>query len=393
MKLTVNQIKHAPDGKLSDGRGLFLTKKGQTGSWIWRFTYNGKRRDMGLGKYPDLTLANARAVRDEWAQVLAQGLNPIEVRREGTPEPNDLDNATFAQMVNIVFEMKRAGLRGDGQRGRWLSPLKKHVIPVIGRKRMSEIKKTDIRDAIKPLWGVKHETARKAVNRTRIVFREAQFMEVDCDPLTVDIGVRMLGEHIHQVQHIASTPWQDIPDLYRKLGDLYLETESQPALCLQWMILTLVRSNAARGARVEEVDGDVWTVPPERVKGRVGANASFRVPLPLEAQLMLPDDGYVFGKKLSDVAIQKVLNNLKEPGRPHGFRTSFRTWVQETDACDFTVAETILGHAVGNKVERAYARSDLLERRRPVMQAWADYVTGAQSNVVKIRDRARVSGR
>jgi len=168
-------------------------------------------------------------------------------------------------------------------------------------------------------------------------------------------------------------------------------------LALRLMILTTVRSAALRAARFDEIEGDIWTVPAERMKGMEGQVTDFRVPLSIEAQRVIgicrefSSNDFLFpsshaGKSISDRAIHKTLEGLKEAGQPHGFRTSFRTWVQDSNAAPFDVAETALSHIVGNKVERAYARSDLLDQRRILMQKWADFVTGAEAKVVKIRE-------
>lgn len=154
------------------------------------------------------------------------------------------------------------------------------------------------------------------------------------------------------------------------------------------MILTLVRLNGCTGARFEEFSADIWTVPAERVKGTVGKVSDFRVPLSKAASALVTDqsnffDDFLFpgtsGKPITDRALELCLDSLGESGRPHGFRSSFRSWVQETEACSWEIAETILDHRIGNTVERSYARSDILDRRRPVMEAWAAHVIGFQS--------------
>ncbi len=172
--LTNIEIKKAGDGKLYDTGGLMLVKKGEAGKWLWRYSHLGRRREMGLGSWPAVGLAEARRLRDKWAAALRAGNDPVAEReRRRAEEQAKLDRAdpTFAEMVDIVFDAKRDGLRGDGKRGRWRGPLDRHVIPKLGRKRMSTIQPIEVRDAISPIWRTKHPTAIKAVNRTRIVFR------------------------------------------------------------------------------------------------------------------------------------------------------------------------------------------------------------------------------
>ncbi|WP_428925020.1 tyrosine-type recombinase/integrase [Marinibacterium sp. SX1] len=383
-KLTAIEIKNAGDGKLFDGGGLTLVKKGERGKWVFRYSHLGKRREMGIGAWPDLALTAARKERDRWAAELARGVDPIDARRLAQDEERqarDKADPTFAEMVDIVFDAKRDGLRGDGKRGRWRSPLDGHVVPKIGRLRMTEIDQVKIRDAIAPIWRTKHPTAIKAIQRTRIIFEEARYAGIDCDPFVVDAARRMLGEVRHQVEHIAATPWQEIPDLWARL-----DPDTASGLCLRWMLLTLVRFDGCHRAKAAEVDDDgVWTVPAERVKGREGQVQDFRVPLPqpaieIVAAARAVGHDFLFpgprGAPVGSRAVELYLDRIGERGRPHGFRTAFRTWVQDSEICTFDVAETILGHRIGGRIERSYARSDLLDRRRPIMASWAAYVTG-----------------
>lgn len=386
-KLTALQVKNAGDGRHQDGGGLFLDRRNGSGRWVWRFQLDSKRRDMGLGSQAALSLAEARAERDKWASFLARGLDPI-VEREKEREAARQANAdpTFAAMVDIAFEALRATLKGDGVAGRWRSPLDLYVIPAIGDKRVTELHQIDIRDALAPIWRDKHETARKASNRTRMVLRHAQLSGFDCDPVMVDQAKHMLGAVEHIGTPIAATPWQDIPDLFAKLTSGSAADE-----CLRFCILTLVRSAGCRGARFDEIADGVWTVPADRVKGRRGRASDFRVPLSKAAQDVV-DRAAAWGGELlfpgrrrnpiSDQALTKRLNAVGEPGRVHGFRTSFRTWVQDTEACTWEVSEKVLDHTIGGAVERSYARSDMLDRRQLVMDAWGAYVTGATSSTV-----------
>lgn len=389
--LTAVEIKKAADGKLFDGGGLTLVKAGDSGRWVYRYSHLGRRREMGLGSWPAITLQAARRARDEWEAVLASGRDPIAIRdaeRQAEIAERDKMDPTLAEAVTLIFEARRDSLRGGGDRGRWRSPLDLHVLPKIGRKRLSELNQHDIVTALKPIWRTKHPTATKAIERLRIVLRECRLTGHSCDPFTADAAARLLGAVQHQPQHIPATAWQDIPALYARLP------ESVTGDCLRLMILTAVRMDAARGARAAEIDGDVWTIPADRIKGREGKVRDFRVPLSAEALRVIArakaySDDLLFptytGRAATSAAIEKALRGTGEAGRPHGFRTSFRTWVQDQDVCPYDVAEAVLGHVVGGRVERTYARSDLLDRRRPVMDAWAAFVTGAAANVVQLR--------
>jgi len=395
-KLTVVAINNSGDGKLQDGGGLYLIKKGGSGRWIYRYQLQKRRREMGLGSLTDVSLAAARKSRDRWAAILASGLDPLDEKRRieaDTDAARNRRDPRFKDLAQTVFEAKRATLRGEGIAGRWMSPIKTHILPAIGNKPVSELTAHHIKDALSGIWTKKHVTARKALNRTRIILRGGKRMGMPCDPDIADTAEYLLGEYIHVSEPIKATPWQQIPNLFQAL-----EGRGNAAACLQFMILTAVRSNGCRGARFAEIDGDTWTVPAERMKGRVGKIYDFAVPLSTPAILLverlaeISDDllfpGQATKKGVSDTALSKILNALKEPGRPHGFRTSFRTWVQDTDAATYDVAETALAHRLGNAVERSYARSDLLEPRRILAEKWGQFVTGASATVVDLKGRA-----
>ncbi|WP_370303370.1 Arm DNA-binding domain-containing protein [Pseudooceanicola sp.] len=159
-KLTAVAIRNAPDGKLQDGGGLILVKKGGGGKWAYRYSFLGRRREMGLGSLDDVTLAAARKARDEWARVLADGRDPIS-ERELAQEQIIVDrqrfDPSFEDMAEIAFEARKAKLRGEGERGKWMSPIRVHMIPRLGRRQMSKISPTDIRAALAPIWREKHD--------------------------------------------------------------------------------------------------------------------------------------------------------------------------------------------------------------------------------------------
>jgi integrase len=394
-KLTTVAIKNAQSGKLQDGGGLILNKKDANGKWIYRYSFSKRRREMGLGSYPEVSLAEARKQRIYWQQMLQSGKDPISERdRVRAEEVSQIEkeDPCFEDMAETVFNALKGRLRGDGTRGRWMSPLKIHLIPKIGRMRISEIHQADIHAAIAPIWKTKHETADKCLYRTRRIFRQAQLMGFEADPFTIDAARHMLGHHEHIVVPIAATPWQSIPDLFTKL-----DKPTPTHRSLRWAILTASRGDGARGACFDEFDADVWTIPADRMKGQRGKVSDFRVPLSSAALEILetckseawspllfpsPRSGCI-----TTQAQVKALKALGEDGRPHGFRTSFRSWIQDTEAASYDVAETALAHIVGNKVERSYARSDLLDQRRILMQKWADFVTGVEAKVIPIRGR------
>lgn len=378
--LTAVGIKAAADGKLFDGGGLMLVKAGVTGKWVYRYSHLGRRREMGLGTWPTVSLAEARKTRDAWAVELAAGRDPVTIRdaeRNALKAGRDREDPTFTTLTDKVFEARKATLRGEGTRGRWRSPLEVHFEPQIGRINGSELTADNIVTAIRPIWRKMHPTATKCVERTRIVLREARLMGYPTDPFIVDRAVSILGAVRHVKTPIEATPWKDLPAVYAALpsgavGD-----------CLRLVMLTVVRVTAAQGARPEERASDVWTVPKDRVKGTEKDVQDFRVPLSSEARRVwdraaATGEPYLFqsytGRPVTLEALEKAYKKRAAVGLPHGLRTSFRTWAQDHDKA-WDAAEVSLGHVIGNKTERSYARSDLLERRRVLMEEWAGFVT------------------
>ena len=391
-RLTVIEIRNAGPGKLQDGGGLILDKSAVGGKWLYRYSFAGTRRAIGLGAYPTVSLADARKARDRWAATLAGGKDPItERKRAVAAEKAAIDrlDPTLAEAATACFAAIQAGLKGAGERGRWFSPIRVHILPRLGQRHMSQIHQTDIADTLRPIWKTKPPTAEKAIQRLRIISAWAERAGYPCSPATVDAARHILGQVAHVPVGIVATPWRAIPALYARLDH---GTASHDALRL--IILTCARADSLRGMRFSEIAGDVWTCPADRMK----AGGAFRYPLPAAAIAIIDgrrpftDGDLVFpstkpGSAISEAALLKALNVMGEAGRPHGFRTSFRVWVQETDATSYDVAETILAHSLGNRTERSYARSDMLDRRAAVMQRWADYATGRSADVVELRPK------
>lgn len=383
MALTALEIKKAGDGRLYDSNGLELHKKGDKGKWNYRYSFNGKRRNMGLGSYPTVSLAEARKERDKWALIKNQGNDPIDVRnakRDALKAEAAKRDPSLIELTQEAFDTIRSDLRQGGKSGRWMSPLELHVLPKIGKTPVSLIQSEDVRSTLASIWKTKHPTAEKAIQRLRKVFRTGELRGYDCDPRTIDVAQELLGHWHHKTNPTPATHWRDIPELYR-----WLEGKGVAASCLQFKILTVVRTHGCRAARFDEIDADIWTVPEDRVKGRVKTVQAFRVPLAPEAQAIierrrLTGSEYLFpgyhGTPITDSTMSKFLRDHGVEGRPHGFRTSFRTWAQDNRIGDWEVLEKVLDHTVGNKTERAYARSDLLELRREIMELWARFVTG-----------------
>ncbi|SPF81133.1 tyrosine-type recombinase/integrase [Pseudoprimorskyibacter insulae] len=393
-RLSAAFVKSAPAGKHCDGQGLWLIKRENGGAqWVLRMTIHGRRREMGLGGYPSVTLAQARRRADDWRSVAERGDDPVKERQKQAREAARAD-PTLRTVALEAFEARKAELKGDGKAGRWFSPLELHVLPKLGRVPVEDIDQRDIRDTLAPLWHTKADTARKALNRLGIVLKHAAALGLDVDLQATEKAKALLGKSRHEAQNIPAMAWAEVPAFYATLTE---QTVTQ--LAMRLLILTGVRSGPLRTLRLEQIDGDIWTIPAKAMKGRKGATSDFRVPLSSEALAVIDlaspfaRNGFLFansrGTVLSDMTLSQHMKRMKLEARPHGFRSSLRDWLAETTDAPHEVAETMLGHATGGAVVRAYRRTDFLEQRRVLLERWADHVTGGAGIVVKLVGAAK----
>ena len=389
-RLSAGFMKKPEPGKHLDGAGLWLVVREDGGAqWVLRVTVYGRRREMGLGGFPSLGLADARAAADRWRAVAAAGRDPIK-EREAERRAASRADISLATITADCFEARKAELKGDGMAGRWLSPLTLHVLPKLGKTPVTELDQRDLVSVIKPLWHVKADTARKALNRLGIVLKHAAAMGLDVDLQATEKARALLGKSRHVAKNIPAMPWADVPAFYASLA----EQPTLTHLALRLAILTGVRSKPLRHIRLDQIDGDVWTVPAEDMKGRKGATEAFRVPLCAEAlrviELATPfaRDGFLFPSVqkgvISDMTMGRYMERRGLEARPHGFRTSLRTWLAEATDAPHEVAEAMLAHVVDGSVVRAYRRTDFLEQRRALAERWADHVTGGSGALVKL---------
>ncbi len=376
-KLSASTLKSVPPGKYSDGGGLWFHRREDGGAqWFLRVTVLGRRREMGLGSFPEVSLKEARQDADNWRAVARKGTDPIKER-----ERLKREEASKLHLLKDValdaFESRKAELKGDGKAGRWFSPLELHVLPKIGKVPVVELDQKDIRDTLAPIWHDKADTARKAMNRLSIVMRHAAALGLDVDLQATDKANALLGKQRHKAKKIPAMPWKEVPAFYQSL-----EGGTTTELALRLLILTAVRSYPLRNLHLDQIDSGVWTIPAEAMKGRRDATEAFRVPLSTEALTVIEKakpiarDGLLFpGVRrgvISDMTMGSLMKRRKLSERPHGFRSSFRDWVAETQNVPFEVAETCLGHVVGGSVERSYKRTDYLEQRRELMEKWGN---------------------
>jgi integrase len=373
--LTQFEARNLPAGKHADGQGLWLVKREKEhGKWVLRFEAFGNRREMGLGRWPDVSIAEARTRAEEARKTLRDGTDPIyerlKAKRAGKP-------LTVKEAVEGCFEARKAELKGDGEAGRWMSPLTVHVIPKIGNYPIEEVDQHVLRDLLAPLWHTKTEAAAKALNRMGLTLKHAAALGLDVDLQATMKTRALLGKQRHTLEHIPSLPYDEAPEFYKWL----LATDGVSALALRFLMLTVARTSEVRLASFPEIKADIWTLPAERTK----TDVSRRIPLVVEAVKIvkvcrtLSKNEYLFpaykGQPISDAAMATLMKRNGYEARPHGFRATFRTWVEEQTDTPFEVKEAALGHIVDSGTVGAYQRSDRLDKRRALQKKWVAFLT------------------
>lgn len=388
-KLTARQVETAPPGTYDDGRGLRLVvRDGGARSWILRYQLNKRRRDMGLGRWPETTLAMAReralSIRRE---IDATRLDPIAERRRNKP-------LTFKAAAEALIESKGPGWRNSKHRAQWTNTLTTYAYPLLSDRDVKAIEVADILAVLRPIWAEKTETASRVRQRIEAVLDYATATKARSG----DNPARWKGNLDHllpaptkvkPVQHHAALDWCETPAFMIELA----KREGTAAKALAFAILTAARSGEVRGMTWGEIDeaADVWTVP----AGRIKAGKEHRVPLTAAAKALLGEHGkpeaLVFpaprdvDKPLSDATLTALLGRMgRSDLTAHGFRSTFRDWAGETTAHPREVIEAALAHRLKDKAEAAYARGDLFVKRRKLMEDWAAFLAKPAAKIVEL---------
>ncbi len=385
-KLTARKVSTLKSpGMYGDGDGLYL-RIGPTGgkSWILRTVVYGKRRSLGLGSASLVLLAEAREKARELRKVARDGGDPDMVRKR--------EHLTFAEAAMRVHANLLPTWRNAKHAETWLTTVEIYANPHFGNRPIDTVVTADVLSVLAPIWVNKHETAKRLRQRLSTIFDWAKGAGHYPHENPVNGTKKALPTVKRQAKHMAAMSWQDLPGFISELG----MREGMSPRTLEFIILTATRSGETRGARWSEIDGNVWTIPGERMKRGI----QHRVPLSTEALSVLDkvrglDEDFIFpsiqrakngSARGQSVMVFKAL--YKRMGRDdittHGFRSTFRDWCSESAHADREVAEAALAHATGNEVERAYARSDLFERRRALMDAWGRYASWQAGDVVQM---------
>ena len=360
-------------GKYGDQHGLILrVQPSGAKQWIWRGTVNERRRDLGLGGFPYVSLAEARAQAFDYRKTARQGDDPTGLRSGRAP--------TFARAAEIVIALHAGKWRSDKHEAQWRSSLATYVLPAIGSKRVDEVTSADVMDCLSPIWTSKASTARRIRQRTAVVMKWAIAQGYRQDNPAGDAVLAALPKQTGSTKHHRALAHSGVADAIATVW----ASNAYPTirLAFEFLVLTAARSGEVRGAVWSEIDlkTATWTIPAERMK----AAREHRVPVSGRAVEVLAEarrysDGspLVFprqtGGKIPSWRLTKLPINLDIDGTLHGMRSSFRDWCGETGVAR-EVAEACLAHRIGNAAEQAYARSDLLKRRRRLMDAWAQYL-------------------
>jgi len=341
---------------------------------VLRLVVKGKRREMGLGSYPDVTIGEARETAALARKQLRQGVDPIEARRKMRAPDKRM---TVEEAIESCFAARQADLKNDGKAGRWMSPMRVHVIPKIGSKPIEDVDQHILKSLLSPIWHTKAGTSVKALNRMSLVLKHSAALGLDVDLQAVMKTKALLGKQRHTPTNIAALLYVDAPNFYQFL----CSKGTMGTLALRFLMLTCTRAGEVRFATAAEIQGDVWTIPATRTK----TGKTHRVPLSNEALEVIAharsthDDDLIFtsarGGPLSDATMSKFMKENGYDARPHGLRATFRSWAEEQTDADWETKEMSLGHTVGGKVERAYQRSDLLEKRRILIVHWSEFIS------------------
>ena len=387
-------------GVYGDQHGLRLrvykSRKRQSISkqWIWRGTVGGNRRDIGLGGFPYITLAEARQTAFEYRKISRSGGDPVTLRRRP-------DVPTFAQATEIVIAIHREGWKDGGKSEmQWRSSLRDYALPRLGRKGVEEITTADVMAVLVPHWHTKTETMRRVRQRIGAVMKWAIAQGHRADNPAGDAIAAALPKNGSARRHQRALPFGEVG---AALAKVRTSGAYRPAvLAFEFLVLTACRSGEVRFAAWDEVDlgTATWTIPARRMK----AEREHRVPLSAralevlrEAQELRDGSGLVFpsqrARAIHNGTLSKLLHELKIDAVPHGFRSSFRDWAAECTDAPREVCELALAHVNSDRVEAAYRRSDLFDRRRALMEQWSEFLLRrpADNGVDRLRRRQLAS--
>lgn len=361
-------------------------------SWVLRAMVGGKRRKMGLGGFPEISMAKAREKALEAREKIDRGVDPIDHRREGRRllKASRAKDLTFKQCAEEYIEAHKAAWTNQKHEGQWGRTLEQYAYPVIGQMWVRDVKLEHIMTILEPIWRIKTPTAKRLRGRIEVVLDSSttKGLREGSNPARWKGNLSTVlpsPNKITAVKHFPALPVADV-------GAFMKTIRGNPGMspkALEFLILTNVRSHNVRHATWGEIDleTETWEIPgedDENTGQRMKMGVSHRVPLSKQALSLLGSlertlaSNLLFpsprkGVQLSDMAMNKVMRDLKAAGVPHGFRSTFRDWAMDHTNFNEVIAEKAMAHAVGDRTVRSYLRSDGYKKRRRLMQRWADF--------------------
>jgi integrase len=369
---------------IPDCRGLHLwVRPDGKKYWVYRFTHNGTRIDMSLGNFPDISLSEVRITHQRLRGLLLSGVNPADEKRLKREEKSkEKKTIKFSKFALDYIERMSPRWTNSAHEAQWISTVKNYVNPVIGELTLEEITTEDVLEILTPIWATKNETAIRLRGRLERIISASitSGLRTKSNPAIWRGHLENLLPAIRRThEHFEALDYKELPSMMAKLHGV----ECASSLALQFTILNASRSGEVLYAKRSEVSGNVWTIPAERMKAR----NEHQVPLGLraielieKARLLDSESEYLFSKKgkhLSNMAMLMKVRRIKKGLTVHGFRSTFRDWVSEETEHSPEVAEMALAHTIANKVEAAYRRGKLLERRRILLADWERYCLSA----------------
>lgn len=391
--LAVKQISKPGMHTVGGVPGLYLQALPTGGkTWILRFSFGGKKRDMGLGGFPEVSLTIARERAREARDKARNGIDPIkEAKAVKAHAKSAVEAITFEQCAFNYIELHKSGWRNEKHAAQWPSTLKKYVFPKIGGLPVQDVTINHMIQILEPIWIIKTESASRIRGRIERILNWAKGRGYRSGENPAAWRGNLEAQlpdpnKVATVKHYPALPINEMAKFMVQLRN----SGGVGAKALEFTILTAARSGETRGATWDEIDFDkaLWVIPANRMK----ANRDHRVPLSSAALKLLSElpkyEGvqYLFpsprGGKLSDMALTSYMRRHDRTEVVHGFRSTFRDWAAECTMYPFEMAEMALAHKIGNAVEAAYRRGDLLERRRLMMEDWATFIATPTSAVV-----------
>ncbi len=397
MNMTNDTLKNLTSpGRYTDNKtkGLHLWIKDPVHMyWILRYTVDGKRPNMSLGAFPEVSLAEARKKAIEARSAVNKGIDPIQAKKQAKTQKTASNAPTFEHFSLEYIGTMRPKWRNEKHADQWVSTVKTYAFPVIGDFHLEEIDTTQILQILQPIWLKKPETAARLRGRIERILSAA-----------ITLRLRPAGNpaiwrgHLENLlpsqrasnKHHEALPYDQLPAFMNKLREL----DALSALALEFTILNAARTGEVLKGLKSEIVDSLWTIPAERMK----AGKLHQIPLTQRsldiltvARSMDPDSPYMFsrkGKPLSSMSMLMLVRRLQPGLTVHGFRSTFRDWIAEETDHSPEVAEMALAHTIGNKVERAYRRGNLMEPRRRLMKDWSSFcMTGNWGNVIQMTQR------